>query len=519
MRRPLYTVLTSFVLAINLLAAQETKSQSSEFSVAPGGDNTLALSLLQQSHDLGQQLPVPLRLMNLLPRQAEIASRLRPDLAREWANELLTLASQAKGSLRTSTQNTAIAMLIRFDHDPGRALALLHSLNIEEPMPKWATSPPEMQLVNQLFQLLVERDGASALPLLQQEAERFGAQGHYPYSALAYAAMQATLKDWGTDNQRAIRVLQSVLDPAFARYSQNPHTYYDDFDFGSMLEALAGGLPFDSVQPALRLLVKNLLTTDTSKYQFELEGYTNDGTIIAVQNAVDATILILGTLISRDPELVQQLQSTRPELRTPLEYAKAGPPRSMSIGPPGSFTKSEQQTRENAASLSLANPDAAIALARQLPEDQRASTMLDIARNLSGDYPDRAAGLIAEIQAENKQLDDEASVNLISAQAFVAAVQNKKDQLRELLQAGFASANRVILEQQRTGNVDFFTGLGPLVQVGIDHDSDLTIPFIESLPPSFVKAELLLTAASDLTLGTRVPLRFQQQQAVEKPAQ
>src|SRR5712675_370093 len=145
MRRPLYTVLASFVLVSNLLEAQETKSQSSESSFA-ADDNTTALSLLQQSHDLGQQLPVPVRLMNLLPRQAEIASRLRPDLAREWANELLTLASQAKGSLRTSAQNNAIAMLIRFDHDPGRALSLLHSLNIE-PMPKWDTSPPEMQLV------------------------------------------------------------------------------------------------------------------------------------------------------------------------------------------------------------------------------------------------------------------------------------------------------------------------------------------------------------------------------------
>src|SRR6266446_6325691 len=255
MRRPLCTLLASFVLVTNLLEAQETKSRSFESRGAPAGDNTTAIILLQQSHDIGQQLPVPMRLMNLLPRQAELASRLRPDLGREWANELLTLSSQAEGSLRTSTQNDAIGMLIRLDPDPGRALALLHSLNIEEPVPKWATSPPEMQLVNQLFQLLVQHDGVSALPLLQQEAERFGAQGHYPYAALGYASMQATLKDWGTDNQRAIRVLQSVLDPAFARYGQDPHTYYDDFDFGRMLDVLAGGLPFDSVQPALRLLV------------------------------------------------------------------------------------------------------------------------------------------------------------------------------------------------------------------------------------------------------------------------
>ena len=519
MQRPLYTVLASFVLVSSLLEGQETKSQSSEFRVSPAIDNTLAIRLLQQSHDLGKQLSVPVRLMNLLPRQSEMASRLRPDLGQEWANELLTLASQAKGSLRTSAQNNAIGMLIRFDHDPGRALVLLHSLNMEEPVPKWATSPLEMQLVNQLFQLVVQHDGVTALPLLQQEAERFGAQGHYPYAALGYAAVQATSKDWGNDNQRAIRVLQSVLDPAFARYSQNPHTYYDDFDFGRMLDVLAGGLPFDSVQPALRLLVKNLLTTDTSKYQFELKGYTSDGKIINVHNAIDATILLLGTLVSRDPELVQQLQSTRLELQTPLEYAKAGPPRSMHIGPPRSSTKPEQQTHADAVSLSLVNPDAAIAQARQLPEDHRSSTLLDIARNLSGDYPERAAELIAEIQGENKRINDEASVNLISAQAFVAASQNKKDQLRELLQDGFASANRVILEQQRAGDVDFFTGLGPLVQVGVDNDPDLTIPFIESLPPSFVKAELLLTAASDLSMGTRVPLKFQQQQKVEKSAQ
>jgi hypothetical protein len=518
MRRPLYTLLASFALVTNLLEAQETKSQSFA-RVAPAGDNTTAIDLLQQSHDIGQQLPVQMRLMNLLPRQAEVVSRLRPDLGREWANELLTLSSQAKGSLRTSTQNNAIAMLIRLDPDPGRALTLLHSISFDDPLPKWATSPPEMQLVNQLFQLMIQHDGPSALPLLQQEAERLGAQGHYPYAALGYAAMQATTKDWGNDNQHAIRVLQTVLDPAFARYRQSPHSYYDDFDFGRMLQVLAGGLPFDSVQPALRLLVNNLLATDTSKYQFEFEGYTSNGQIIRAHNAIDATILFLETLVSRDPELVQQLQSTRPELQTALEYTKAGPPRSASIGPPRSSTKPEQQTHKDAVSLSFVNPDAAIAKARELPDDQRPSVMLDIARNMARDHAERAAELIAEIQAGNGPSNDETSVNLISAQAVVAAAQGQKDQFRELLQRGFEAANRVILEEQRTGEIHFFAGLGPLVQVGVDNDPDVTIPFIENLSPSFVKAQLLLIAGSDLSAGTRPPLRFQQQTKAEKPAQ
>src|ERR1700687_2174825 len=138
MRRPLCTVLASFVLVTNLLEAQEGKSQSSESAVvSTSGTNATILRLLQQSHDLGRQLPVSSRLMNVLPRQAEMVSRLRPDLGREWANELFTLSFQTKGAQRSFVQNTAMRILIRLD--PDRALELLHSLNIEEPVAKWAT--------------------------------------------------------------------------------------------------------------------------------------------------------------------------------------------------------------------------------------------------------------------------------------------------------------------------------------------------------------------------------------------
>jgi hypothetical protein len=516
-RRPLCTLLASFVLFTSLLKAQESKSQSFESGVlSTSGIDATIIRLLQQSHDLGQQLPMPVRLMNLLPRQAEAVSQLRPDLGREWASELFTLSSQAKGPQRTSTQNAAIGMLIRLDRDSGRALELLHSLNIEEPVPKWAPSPPEMGLVHQLFELLVKHDGVSALPVLEQEANRLGIQGYYPYAALGYAAMQASSKEWGSDNQHAIRILQSVFEPAFARYSQNAHPYFDDFEFGKMLQVLAGGLPFDSVQPALRTLVKNLLATDTRKYEFVLEGYTSDGKAVKVHNTIDATILFFGMLINRDPELVQQLESTRPELRGALEYTKEGQRlRSMHFHFPWPSSKSEQQqTRTDVVSLSLVNPEAAIAKAEQLLDDQHSNAMLDVARNIAGDYPERAAELIAEIQGGNKPADDEMYVNLISAQAFVAVAQNKKEELHELLPRGFESANRVILEQQRTGDIHFFKGLGPLTQIGIENDPDLTITFIESLSPSYLKAELLLAAASDLGTGGRMPLRSRPQKEV-----
>jgi hypothetical protein len=521
MRRPLCTILASLVLVTNVLAAQESKSQSSESGVvSTARDNTMIISLLQQSHDLDQQLPLTQRL-DLLADQVSKASQLRADLGREWANELFSLSFQAKGHQRSLAQSAGMKELIR--SDPDRALALLDSFDMEETEAKWATSLPKMWLATDIFEALVGRDGVSALPLLQQEAERLGAHGHYPYAALGRAAMQSTSKDWGSDNQHAIRVLQAVFEPAFARYSQNTQSYSDNFEFGEMLEVLAGGLPFDSVQPALRLLVKNLLATDTRKYQFKAEVYTTEGKSARVHNAIDATILRFAMLINRDPELTQQLQSTRPELQAALEYTKEGRQASLSFGPgagPRNVPSPEPnaETRMDAVRLSLINPEMAIAKAEQLPDDdKRTSTMLEVARRIAGDYPERAAELIAESQRGNKPTNDEMYVNLISAQAFVAAAQNKRrDELDELLQHGFESANRVILEQQRTGGVHFVPCLICLVQIGIQNDPDLTITFIQSLSPPYLKANLLLSAASALSMGRRVPLRFRPQQRAEK---
>jgi hypothetical protein len=138
-------------------------------------------------------------------------------------------------------------------------------------------------------------------------------------------------------------------------------------------------------------------------------------------------------------------------------------------------------------------------------DDKRASTLLDVARGIAGDYPERATELIAETQSGNKPIDDQLHLNLISAQASVAAAQNKKDELHELLERGFESANHIILEQQRTGGIQFVVGLVPLVQVGMQNGPELTVTFIESLPPSYLKAGLLLGAASTLSLRMRLP--------------
>lgn len=316
MLRPIFAVLGSFVILTNSLQAALSEPQSHDYRLYSPADASTFVSLIQQSHDLDSMLPSPMRVW-LLNRQAQMVSQLNPDLGRAWANELFALSLQVKGGQRSQVQSEALDILVRLD--PDRALNLLHQLSTQDPEAKSATWPPPTGLAQHVFGILATRDGESALPVLEQEAERLGVQGHYPYTALGYAVVYATNKYWGNDNTRAIRILEAVFEPAFARYSQGPRTYFDDYEFGGMLQALSGGLPFESVQPAVHVLVKNLLATDTSKYQFRAEVTTGSGQKAVADNAIDAAILAFGSLINRDPDLAKDLESSRPELQKGLE--------------------------------------------------------------------------------------------------------------------------------------------------------------------------------------------------------
>lgn len=160
MRRPLCAILAALTLVINLAGAHESRHQSSEPTdpFTPASSTTL-VNLLQESHDLAQQLPVSTRIA-LLTRQAEMVSRLRADLAQEWAHELFTLSFQAREDLRAFVQNNAMAILVRLD--PDRALEMLHSMSPEELQGTMTTS--QLELALHVFNVLVERDGVSALP-------------------------------------------------------------------------------------------------------------------------------------------------------------------------------------------------------------------------------------------------------------------------------------------------------------------------------------------------------------------
>ncbi len=442
-----------------------------------------------------------------------MASELDAELGREWANELFALSAQAKPDQRSVLRNSALGILVRLD--PNRALELLHGMATPESQPTWNVRSAKMGLARRVFMTLVERNGTGALPLLEQEAERMGTEGQYPYSALGYAAMQSVNKDWGNNKQHAVDVLRSVFEPMFASYSQGTHGYRDDFEFGQMLKVLAGGLPLEVIQPALHALVKNLLAVDTSQYHFRADLYTSDGKKTSTENTVEAGMIFFGSLINRDPELVQQLETARPELRIILEYTANGRERSVSFGPfgarPGNQLPPDQtaQARMDAVGISHSNADAAIEKLEQLPDDdKRANAMLEVARSIAGDHAEQAAKLIEEAQAGNRTVDERWRLNVISAQASVAAAQDKPDELRDLLRRGFKLAvDPAFGLQSSDASPRLIAGLAPLVQIGAQNDPDVTITFLQSLSPSSEKAQLLMAAAEALKLRARLPFR------------
>jgi len=152
--------------------------------------------------------------------------------------------------------------------------------------------------------------------------------------------------------------------------------------------------------------------------------------------------------------------------------------------------------------LSDINADAAIAKAQQLPDKERSSTILDLTREIARNDPGRAATLINEAQPSDQAADAQTHLNLLSARASVAAAQNKREEFRALLQEAFELANQLALEKQGNATLQFAPGLAPLIQVGVQHEPSLTIAFMQSLSPSYEKADLLLAAAQSLNMPT-----------------
>jgi hypothetical protein len=346
-------------------------------------------------------------------------------------------------------------------------LELLRTAQFEELGPP----SPKSSFERAAFNSLVTSGGVGALPLLQAEAEQLGSRGQYPYAALASAANDAVAKEWLGNRQHAVEVLQSVFEPAFAHYSQSSPDLTNDYEFGEMLRVLSA-LPFETLQPALRMLVKNLLAADSNKYHYQAKVSGKDGQEFEFHNTIDAALLWFAVVIDHDPELVAQLRVSRPQIQAAFECVRTyrceswfGRDNPQKTRPPD--PDPDEAARDAAVRLSDSNPDLGI-------------------RNANGSEDNR------------KQL------NIISAQASVAAGQNQQEQLRQLLERGFALAGPLVAEPQIPGAPPYIQGLPPMVQVGMQNYPEMTVDFLKNLSPVRMKAELLIGAAQALQLRIKL---------------
>jgi len=100
-----------------------------------------------------------------------------------------------------------------------------------------------MQLVQRVFEVLAARDGVSAIPSLEQEAALPGHRRSLPLWCAGVRRDAGGLKGMAQRPLACAEGVQSVFERAFARYSQSGRGYFDDCEFGNMLEVVGGSLP------------------------------------------------------------------------------------------------------------------------------------------------------------------------------------------------------------------------------------------------------------------------------------
>jgi len=139
-------------------------------------------------------------------------------------------------------------------------------------------------------------------------------------------------------------------------------------------------------------------------------------------------------------------------------------------------------------------------------DDKEPATALEVARGVARRRPEEAAKLIDKAQNSGGSEDSKRQLSAISAQVSVAAAQNKRDELQQLLERGFELAGPMLAESSWPDARLLIPGVASMVQIGVQNYPDMTVNFFSNLPPMRVKAELLMSAAAALQLPGILPI-------------
>jgi hypothetical protein len=526
MLRPFSAVVLVIALVTCLSVAQQQTTPQSPHAfpvptkISPSDPNQLQLvvDLLKESHDLLADLPLQTRL-NLLISEAQTMSSTRPHLAREWAEELFALSLKAEDHERLSSQEHAVILMAGIDPERGREL--LHSMpplkmDSEEEQPK-------MLAAWTLFGGLAARDGIAVVPLLDQEAELLAREGHYPYTAMMKGAVEAGFQQRRqarfarVENEQALKdyrqFVQQQFDKIAARYYGSTPTFADDVEFGHAIQTAAHWVSQESVRSALRVTVKNFLSTTAPKtLTGKLTLTTRDGRSFTADNSLDKALLPLTLFISGiDPELSAQLQSTRPQLKAASQMTKDAQHGSDITGTI-MIPDSNRNTLREAPLLANQNPDLAIAKLQQLPEGQdRTIAMLSVATTIAENDPQRADKLITDTPGYAN--DDYINSQRMLSRATVATKQRKLDEFQRLFKE--ISDMYRLRDPRKTPAGLYLTALEGFVRLGAKDATDFTIDLVQKVPETEVKARLLWAAASAIRSKSPIMGGFPN---VQKPA-
>lgn len=461
----------------------------------PANPDLQPAALLERAYAITRDLPLETRAY-LLGWMVDPAARIEPQIAASWADELFQMAQELSDQDQQGrAELAAVRALAHIDVD--HALAVFRrmdaaTLQSGRVVPQDARSAA----AETLFPEILRKQGVAAVPVLQQEAQRLGETGSYPYSAMALVMNELTHLD------RSLG--ENVFADSVTAYQQSTPTLAGNADFVSLLHNVRW-VPLAEAQQALTTVVNNLLSQpDDSGRQKLPDPVQYQGS--TVDTATDYLLLkLLPQIRALQPDLLDTIAQSRPAL------AKAAGPASAHMGQSATSGTDPDQAVVNRIQRAAAdNPQQALVASNQLQDPAvRSQALAAVASGMASKDPQQAAQLLSNAQDIAAKIDDKRKqLQAIVAMAQAANRMNNQAVLRDSLARGFALGNELLQLDEDKGTPPSFTLLAPLVRAGAHTQLETLVAGIQGIQNLQVKAQLLVLTAQSMPRPRR-PARAQ----------
>ncbi len=522
MNRPLLAVVAFCAMAGSLAFAQQSAADAPSLSgpgagaargprwsrnrtAAPSPSDTAGepanpelqpAALLERAYAITRDLPLETRAY-LLGWMLDPASRIEPQIAQAWADELFQMAHDLSDpQQRGPAEIQAVDALSRID--------VVHALEVFRQMDadiimNGRVMPLDVRdsAARNLFSELLRKKGVPALPVLEQEAQRLAESGAYPYIAMGFAADQILHKDRS--------LAEKMFADAVAAYQQSTPTLVGNAEFVTMLRDSSFYAQRADAQQAVTAVVNNLLShPDDGDENFKKAQLSFQG--VAIDTPTDYLLLQLLPVVRRlQPDLLDTVAQSRPALGKAVSMAGTmtqGNPFPHSVGElaPPPAANPDQAVVNRIQRAASDDPQAALAISNQLQDPAvRAQALSAVASGMVSKDPQQAAQLLSNAQDLAAKIDDKRKqLQAIIAMAQAGNRMNNQAVLRDSLARGFVLGNELLQLDEDNGTPPSFTLLSPLVRAGAHTQLETVVAGIDGIQNLEVKAQLLVLTAQSM---------------------